>query len=307
MKSTSNAGSLHSFLLAEKTVRGAILEGTPFVREMQSRHAIGTMETLILGQALMVTALMASSFKGHDEISLRVDCSGPIKGLIAEATATGEVRGYLKQVPIPQTTPVDSPDAINHLDPLWGEGLLTITRYLEEGRQPFSSSTALQSGNIAAEIAYYYRVSEQLPTAIHVAVFFDNHGEVAGAGGLLLQAMPGADEKVFATLEQKAQTLPSLGKALAQGSKVQPWLREQFAPLAPDMLETHPVHYRCRCNSTRMRLLLLQMPLADLEDMRDNGPFPITLTCHFCNQHYHFDQQALTDICREKQSLTATT
>jgi molecular chaperone Hsp33 len=72
------------------------------------------------------------------------------------------------------------------------------------------------------------------------------------------------------------------------------------------MLGTHPVQYRCRCDAERMRLLLLQLSLADLEDMRDNGPFPITLTCHFCNQHYHFDQQAMADICREKQSLTAT-
>jgi len=307
MKSSSDNGLFHAFLLAEKTVRGAILEGTPLVREMQSRHALGPLETLILGQALMVTTLMASSLKGHDEISLRIDCSGPIKGLVAEATATGEARGYLKQVPIPRTAPLASLDAINRLDPLWGDGLLTITRYLEEGRQPFSSSAALLSGDIAAEIAHYYRVSEQLPTAIHLSVFFDDHGEVAGAGGLLLQAMPGAGEKIFATLEQTTQTLPSLGKALAEGREMPPWLLEHFAPFSPDMLGPHPVQYRCRCDAERMRLLLLQLPLADLEDMRDNGPFPVSLTCHFCNRHYPFEQEALAEICREKQSLIATT
>lgn len=306
MKSTSNTGLLHSFLLAEKTVRGAVLEGTPLVREMRHRHALGALETLILGQALMVTALMASSLKGHDEISLRIDCSGPIKGLVAETTATGEARGYLKEVPIPLSAPLASLDAINHLNPLWGDGSLTITRYLEEGRQPFSSSATLQSGDIAAEIAHYYLVSEQLPSAIHLSVFLDDHGEVAGAGGLLLQAMPGVGEKVFNRLAQRTQTLPPLGKALAEGREIHPWLIEQFAPFAPDMLGTHPVQYRCRCDAERMRLLLLQLSLADLEDMRDKGPFPVTLVCHFCNQHYLFDQQAMADICREKQSLTAT-
>lgn len=305
MKSSSNTGLLHSFLLAEKTVRGAILEGTPLVREMRHRHAMGPLETVILGQALLATSLMASSLKGHDEISFRIDCSGPIKGLVAEATATGEARGYLKQAPIPLSAPLTSLNAINHLDPLWGDGSLTITRYLEEGRQPFSSSATLQSGDMAAEIAHYYLVSEQLPTAVHLSVFLDDHGEVAGAGGLLLQAMPGADDKIFATLEHKTQNLPSLGKTLAEGREIHPWLVEQFAPFTPVMLGSHPVHYRCRCDAERMRLLLLQLSLADLEDMRDNGPFPITLVCHFCNQHYLFDQQAMADICREKQSLIA--
>lgn len=303
MESAPEAGLLHSFLLAEKTVRGAILDGTALVRQLRHHHQLGELETQILGQALLAATLMASPLKGHDEINLRIDCSGPIQGLVVEATATGDARGYLRQAPIPLSSPLSSPDAIRHLEPLWGEGQLTITRYLEEGRQPFSSGAVLQSGDIAAEIAHYYRVSEQLPTAIHLSVFLDDQAEVAGAGGLLLQAMPGADQSTFANLEQRTQRLPSLAKALAEGGKIPFWLSDQFSPLVPDLLGAHPVRYRCRCDAERMRLLLLQLSLADLEDMRANGPFPVTLTCHFCNQHYHFDQQALADICREKQLL----
>ncbi|MBV5306994.1 MAG: Hsp33 family molecular chaperone HslO [Desulfobulbaceae bacterium] len=307
MESPAEAGIASSFLLAEKTVRGVIIEGTSLVREMRNRHALGDLETLLLGQALLGTALMVSTLKGQDEINLRIDCSGPVKGLVVEATATGEVRGYLKQVPIPLATPLASLEGTNHLEPLWGEGFLTITRFMEEGRQPFSSSLALQSGNIAAEIATYYRISEQTPTAIHLSVSFDSRGELAGAGGLLLQAMPGADKKIFASLEQQTQALPSLGKALAEGHKIEPWLEEQLAPFLPVILEKKTILYRCRCDAERMRLLLLHLSLADLEDMRANGPFPVTLTCHFCNQHYPFEQQALADICREKQAQTATT
>lgn len=302
MASTPATSSLSSFFLADKTVRGVILDGTPFVQEMRNRHTLGALETRILGQALLVTVLMGSTLKGEDETSLRIDCSGPIKGLVAEATAAGEARGYLKQVPIPLTSSLESLDITNQLAPLWGQGLLTITRFLEKGRQPFSSSEALQSGDIAAEVARYYRVSEQIATALHAAVFLNKDGEVAGAGGLLLQAMPGGDESIFTALEQKTKTLPSLAKALAEGHKAFPWLTEHFAPHKPYLLETHPVFYRCRCNDSRMRLVLLQLSLADLEDMRDNGPFPIILTCHFCNQQYPFDQKALTEICREKQA-----
>jgi molecular chaperone Hsp33 len=304
MKLASEASHFLTFLLAEKSIRGVILDGTNLVRQMQARHKLGPLETLILGQALQVTALMASSLKGHDEIGLRIDCSGPIKGLVAEATATGEVRGYLKQIPIPRTDPLQSFDERDDLNPFWGDGFLTITRYLEEGRQPFSGSVALQPGNIASEVTRYYILSEQIPTAIHLSLVFDIHGRVTGAGGLLLQAMPGAGDKLFASLAQKTQTLPSLGKALAGAQKVESWLNEQFSAFSPDILEEHPVHFRCRCDAERMRLLLLHLPLADLEEMRDNGPFPVRLTCHFCSEEYLFDQKGLTDICQEKQSCT---
>jgi molecular chaperone Hsp33 len=300
----SEISHMQTFLLADKSVRGVILDGTLLVQEMQNRHELGTLETLILGQALQVTALIASSLKGHDEIGLRIDCSGPVKGLVAEATATGEVRGYLKEVPISLAHPLESFDSIKDLNPCWGQGVLTISRYLEGGRHPFSGNVALQSGDIATEVTHYYRISEQLPTAIHLTLFFNLQGKVAGAGGLLLQTMPGASNEIFTTLEQKTKTLPSLAKALAKGQKISPWLHEQFAPFHLDILEEHPVQFHCRCDTQRMRLLLQHLPLADLEEMHSHGPFPVQVSCHFCNEDYLFDQQALAELCQEKRTCT---
>jgi molecular chaperone Hsp33 len=305
MESTSETSHVLSFFLAGKSVRGVILDGTTLAQEMQSRHELGRLESLILGQALQVIVLMASTLKGHDQIGLRIDCSGPVRGLVAEATASGEVRGYLMQAPIPlPVVPLQSLDEITTLTPCWEDGLLTITRYLEEGRHPFSGSVTLQSGHIASEVARYYLLSEQIPTAIHLSISFDTHGRVSGAGGLLLQAMPGASEKIMASLELITNTLPSLSKALAEGWKIGPWLSQRFSPFLPQILEERPVHFRCRCDVKRMRLLLLHLPLADIVEMRDNGPFPIQVSCHFCNEQYLFEQKALAEICLEKQSRT---
>lgn len=304
MESTAKASHLLSFLLAEKSVRGVILDGTLLVQEMQRRHELGSLETLILGQALQVIVLMASTLKGHDKIGMRIDCSGPVKGLVVEATATGEVRGYLKQVPIPLEVPLQSLDETDRLNPCWEEGLLSISRYLKEGRQPFSGSITLQSGHIASELARYYLLSEQIPTAIHLTISFDIHGRVSGAGGLLVQALPGASEEIMASLEQRTNALPSLGQALAEDQKIDQWLSRQFSPFSPEVLEERPVHFHCRCDEKRMRLLLLHLPLTDIEEMRDNGPFPIQVSCHFCNEQYPFEQKTLADICLEKQSFT---
>lgn len=303
MESTAEASHLLSFLLAEKSVRGVILDGTFLVQEMQRRHELGSLETLLLGQSLQVTALMASTLKGHDKIGLRIDCSGPVKGLVTEATATGEVRGYLKRVPIPLEAPLQSLDETNRLNPCWEDGLLTISRYLEEGREPFSGSITLQSGHIASEVARYYLLSEQIPTAIHLTISFDINGRVSGAGGLLVQALPGASEEIMASLERKTNALPSLAGALAEDQKIDQWLNQQFSPFSPEVLQERPVHFQCRCDDKRMHLLLLHLPLTDIEEMRDNGPFPIQVSCHFCNEKYLFEKKALAEICREKQSL----
>ncbi len=310
MKASNNTSLLQTFLLAEKSVRGVLLDGTILIREMQTRHGLGPLESLILGQALMVTTLMASTLKGHDETALRIDGSGAAKGLIAEATATGEARGYLKRVPIPLPPPLQSFDLdqfgnetalLNTLTLLWGDGFLTVTRYQEEGGQPFSSRVSLQSGDIGAEVMRYYLLSEQIPTTIHLQVVFDHQGQVTGAGGLLLQAMPDADTTVFGALEQKAKTLSSLGQAMADGQKISPWLHEHFASFSPEILEERPIRLQCRCGEKQTRSLLLHLPLADLEEMRDHGPFPVEVSCHFCNKHYLFDQKSLTEICQEKR------
>jgi len=108
----------------------------------------------------------------------------------------------------------------------------------------------------------------------------------------------------MAGLEQITNTLPSLGKALAEGRQLGPWLSHQFALFTPETLEERAVHFRCRCDERRLHLLLLHLPLADLEEMRDNGPFPIQVNCHFCNEKYLFAQKALAEICREKEALT---
>ena len=72
------------------------------VNEMRANHELGILETLVLGHAYIAAGLMSASLKGNDRLSLQVDCSGPIKGLVAETNAFGEVRGYLKQVPHPR-------------------------------------------------------------------------------------------------------------------------------------------------------------------------------------------------------------
>ncbi|MBW2101383.1 MAG: Hsp33 family molecular chaperone HslO [Deltaproteobacteria bacterium] len=77
---------------------------------MRAAHDLGILETLVLGRAYLGCSLMASDLKGRDKISLKIDCSGPVQGLVVEGNAFGEVRGYLVRVPIPLEKPLEDTD-----------------------------------------------------------------------------------------------------------------------------------------------------------------------------------------------------
>jgi molecular chaperone Hsp33 len=287
---------LHNFLLADGALRGAILNGTRMVNEMRANHELGVWETLVLGRAYLGAALMASGLKGSDRLSVRIDCSGPIQGLVVEANAFGEVRGYLKQVPIP----IVEPPADFDLSRFFGAGFLTVTRFPEGAKQPFSGQVELRYGNIAEDLAYYYFTSEQVPTAFNLSIKFDHDGEVTGAGGLFLQAMPQAEDRLAAELEKRVIGLPSIGEAFSAEMTAAEMVNVAFAPYAPKFLASRRVEFMCHCSRERLFGVLSMLPENDLKDLRDNGPFPMEMRCHNCNTVYAFEKPQIEALLERR-------
>ncbi len=283
---------LHNFLLAEGAVRGVILNGTRLVNKMRANHELGIMETMVLGRAYLGAALMASILKGNDRLALRFDSSALFKGLVVEANAFGEVRGYLKQVPIPIDKPMEDFD----LSPFFGAGFISVTRYLEDAKQPFTGQVELRYGNIAQDLAYYYLTSEQIPTAFNLSIKFDREGEVTGAGGLFLQAMPQAEDRLAAELERRVIDFPSIGEAFSAEKPADELVSEAFAPYAPKFLNTRRVEFMCHCNRERLHSVLAMLPIEDLKDLIENGPFPLRMNCHNCNTAYDFERREIEAI-----------
>jgi molecular chaperone Hsp33 len=283
---------LHNFLLAGGAVRGAILNGTCMMNEMRANHELGILETLVLGRAYLGIALMAAGLKGNDRIAMQITCSGPIKGLSVEANAYGEVRGYLKRVPIP----IDRPLEDFSLSRFFGAGILSVTKTLQDAKQPFTGQVELRYGNIAQDLAHYCMTSEQIPTAFNLSIKFNPEGEVTGAGGLFLQAMPHAAESLTTELEDRVLHFPSLGEAIAMGKDPVELVTSVFGNHSPKMLSTLRVEFMCHCNRERLINLLTMLPIHDLKDLRDNGPFPTEIRCHNCNTPYTFSREEIEAI-----------
>jgi len=257
---------LHNFLLADGAIRGVIMNGTRMVNEMRANHELGILETLVLGRAYLGAGLMSADLKSNDRISIKFDCSGPIKGLVVEANAFGEVRGFLKQVPIPLDNPMEDFD----LSPFFGAGFLSVTKYLEDAKQPFTGQVMLKYGNIAKDLANYFLTSEQVPTAFNLSIKFDKKGEVTGAGGLFLQAMPRADDDLTASLEERVTRLPSLGEVFTTDNDPVLLVTETFKDYSPQFLANRRIEFMCHCNPEKVHSLLTLLPIDELKDIRDH-------------------------------------
>ncbi|KJS30321.1 MAG: hypothetical protein VR64_16590 [Desulfatitalea sp. BRH_c12] len=294
----STRDRLYNFIMAGDSIRGVAVNGTRMVNEMRWNHELGVLETLVLGHAYLGAALLSSGLKGNDRLSIGVECSGPIKGLNVESNAFGEVRGYLKQVPIPVDKPLQSFD----LSPFFGAGFLSVTRFLEDAKHPFVGTVMMEYGSLAKDLALYHLKSEQVPSSLSLSVVFDQDGEVQGAGGLLLQALPGADDKVLSKLEHLVRELPSIGNVVLGSDFPDEWLQRIFDGFAPRLLDHRGVEFMCHCSRAQIRTMLSMLDPAELDDMARNGPFPIEIRCHNCNTCYGFEQTDMQAIYAERNN-----
>ena len=283
---------LYNFLLAGDTIRGVVLHGTRMVNEMRANHELGILETLVLGRAYLGAGLMSATLKGDDRLNIKIDCSGPIKGLAVETNAFGEVRGYLKNIPIP----IDKPLSDFDLAPFFGAGILAVTRHLEKAKNPFTGQVILKYGNLAKDLAYYYLTSEQIPTAFSLSIKFDPQGTVTGAGGILVQALPGAEPDSIEKLERQMLDLPSWGKAFSAQEDPKTLVEGTFKQFTPRFLSERRIEFMCHCNKPRLKNVLTMLPFGDLKDIRDNGPFPLEMRCHYCNTTHSFSREEIQTI-----------
>ena len=288
----STRDRLHNFMMADDQIRGVIVNGTRMVNEMRWNHELGILETLVLGHAYLAAALMSANLKGNDRIAIGVECSGPIKGLSVESNAFGEVRGYLKQVPIPIEKPLED----FNLSPFFGAGFLSVTKYLEDAKHPFTGKVMMECGTLAKDLALYHLTSEQIATSFSLSIAFDKDGEVTGAGGLFLQALPGADDDVLLKIEEAVKALPSIGHEVHEEAFPEAWLGRNFKMMAPRILDSRGIEFLCHCKREQIRNMIAMLEFNDVQDLAENGPFPVQIRCHNCNTCYDFDQTEIRDI-----------
>ena len=289
------ADGLTIFTLEGDSIRGALVSAAHMVALMRQAHRLGLLETLLLGKAYVAAALLSATIKGDDRLSLKVDGDGPARGYMAECTAGGQVRGRLFTPAIDiGNDPADFDTAR-----LIGKGQLSLTRYMVGKTEPVTGTVALRTGRLAEDLAWFYHLSEQTRTSFTLGVQFDALGRVAGAGGLYLQALPGARDEVLDRVERLVYSLPPLGETFASGAGRMDICLRSFPFFDLNLLDEHPVRFDCPCTKERIAAFISALSKDELVDMAATGDFPVEVSCHNCGSVYRFDREEFMVLSRQ--------
>ena len=125
--------------------------------------------------------------------------------------------------------------------------------------------------------------------------------ELVAATGKRMQCGFVAEEddlavRLAAELEELVVRFPSLGEAFAAGQKPEALIRTEFKNYSPRFLADKRIEFMCHCSPERLRSILKMLPMDQLQEIRDDGPFPLEMRCHFCNTRYQFSQAQIQDI-----------
>jgi molecular chaperone Hsp33 len=277
---------------AQASVRAFAIDATQLVEKARTLHHTTPVMTAALGRLLAAGAMMGSMMKGKDDVlTLQISGDGPAGGLTVTANSRGEVKGYAvnpdAERPINAKGKLDVGGAI-------GNGTLTVIRDMGL-KEPYNGICNLVSGEIAEDLAYYFNVSEQTPSAVGLGVRVKPDGSVESAGGFIIQLMPDASEATVSQLEAQVEKIDSITAMMGKGMTPEDILTAILEPMGLEWTGKQPAAFVCDCSEDRVSRALSAISLKELDAMiADNEP--IEVRCHFCGKAYHFSVDALKAI-----------
>lgn len=291
---------------ADGMVRCMAAITTNLVAEAAARHHTSHTVAAALGRTLTGTLLLGSGLKELDRLTVQIICDGPIGGITAEANAQGKVRGYVRN---PEADAPLNAQGKFDVRAVVGQGMFYVTH--ESGydiglyKDPYRGSVPLISGEIGEDFAYYLAKSEQIPSAVLLGVLVRARetGEtfIEAAGGLIIQVMPGADEKIVAAIEEAVRRTPHTTTLIREGAHPLDMLRTALGEVEFEVLEERPVNFACSCSYERALSLISSIERSELETMlrEDKGA---AMTCHFCNETYRIEEATLENVLLEQKA-----
>lgn len=274
-------------------VRGRVIrlsEGT--ISPILKRHAYPDHLAEILGEAVMLSALVGSGMKFEGKVLAQAEGDGPVSMLVGEYTKAGGLRGYAKHEPerwawLNKVNKGDKP----HMPQLFGAmgrlGLMIV--YDNRDLKPYQGIVPLAKGSMAECAQDYFRQSEQVDTLMRLSVHRNENGEWR-AGGMMVQKIAGdiargdtedgwrEAEALFATLTDEELTDP----ALPATDLVYRLFHEGGVAMDADAQVLNDV---CTCNRERLVGTLQGMADESLRDMVEPDG-TLKVDCQFCSRQY---------------------
>ena len=263
---------------------------TGLAEEARRRHDCWPIAAAALGRTMTAALLLAETLKGCDEgLTVRIAGNGPLGGVVADSHKRHLVRGYV-QAPHVDLPPVGGKLAVGAAV---GSGMIHVTRF-NQNRDLFTGTVELVSGEIAEDVTRYLLESEQIPSTVGLGVMVAETGQISGAAGFLVQAMPDASEASLQAVEQNLALVGSPSQLAVEGITAAGIARLLLAGLPATLYEPEPVEFGCTCDKARVAAVLAGLGRVEIAAMLEAGQTEVR--CNFCNEEYVFEKWELSSI-----------
>ena len=279
----------------EGHIRAFAASTTELVEKARRIHGTSPVVTAALGRMLTANSMMGIMLKGVKEtVSLQIRGDGPLESAVTVSDCFGNVRGYvtnpLVDIPPKYKGKLDVGGAI-------GNGTLTVVRDMGL-KEPYVGKVELKSGEIAEDIAYYYAVSEQVPSVVALGVLVDRDLSVKAAGGYIVQLMPDATEEEIAKIEGNLSGLAPVSTQIAEGYTPEMLLDGVLKGfMLKEVTEVTP-EYKCNCTKERIEKALVSLGKTELKKIADEDG-GAELGCYFCGKKYNFSAEELISLAEK--------
>ena len=260
------------------------------VETARQHHNTSPVATAALGRLMTAALMMGYDMKNDpDLLTIRINCDGPIGGLLVTADRAGHVKGYVHNPDV-----MLPPNAKGKLDVGGALDLGVLSVIKDEGlKEPYIGQTILQTGEIAEDLTYYFVLSEQTPSSVALGVLLDKEtGHVRHAGGFILQMMPNAREETISLLEERLSHVTSVTAYFEEGKTIEDMMDMILSGMDHHVTETMPCGFHCDCSYERTEEVISSLPKKEIQEMIDEGE-DVEVVCHFCNKKYVFPVDVL--------------
>lgn len=276
----------------DKQVRVTIAHTTALVEEARRRHNTSATASAALGRVLTAALIMGSDLKNEkDALTLRVNGDGIAGPIVASVDSVGHGRALISNPTA--DLPSSSPGKLAVGELVGRGGYLEVIKDIGL-KQPFVGRVNLVSGEIAEDLSSYFLLSEQIPSLVALGVLVDTDLSIKAAGGLIIQAMPGADDIVLEKIETNVLQMDSISAVMAESQDLESVVGEVMGEIAYDVIAKRPLAFKCTCSRERLAAILANLTREEIEEtIEQTGKLEVS--CNFCGEVYEFSGQEIMD------------
>lgn len=274
-------------------IRVFIAVTTNIVEKARRIHNTSPTATAAFGRALTAAVMMGAMMKNSkDKLTLRINGGGPIGTILVVADNSGRVKGYVDNPYVDLPSRKDGKLDVGGL--VGNQGSITVI--VDFGlKEPYVGQANLVSGEIAEDLATYYAISEQQPSAVGLGVLVDKDISVRAAGGYIIQLMPNIPEEDIDTIENVLSKIEPVSKLVDMGLKPEDIMEKLLGQFEMEILDKIDIEFKCDCSREKIESVLISLGKEELKDMIEKDGKGEVI-CHFCNTKYNFSKEQLEEI-----------